>query len=198
MIHLKKQETLSQTNWDITVTLYHDYVAWVVLDGPKKSQNDHNDVEEVDHDGSPLVAQEVERLPLHCCYLSRQQKQSSGTTQTLSKQNLWLLHPIIIIITLMCVVKATRPRGTKHAAGGVLWGHGGRGQGGKQGWRGTKVGAALHCVRLPLLFIHIPYYKEQVKLCSINKYWHLIKLTTCQSHSSSIQNSKKLSILLVA
>lgn len=43
----------------------HQYnVAWSVLDDTKQAQDDYNDVEEVDHDGSPLVAQEVKHLPL--------------------------------------------------------------------------------------------------------------------------------------
>lgn len=43
----------------------HQYnVAWSVLGDTKQAQDDHNDVEEVDHDGSPLVAQEVKHLPL--------------------------------------------------------------------------------------------------------------------------------------
>lgn len=43
----------------------HQYnVAWSVLDDTEQAQDDHDDVEEVDHDGSPLVAQEVKHLPL--------------------------------------------------------------------------------------------------------------------------------------
>lgn len=43
---------------------HHHQVAWSVLDDTKQAQDDRDDVEEVDHDGSPLVAEEVKHLPL--------------------------------------------------------------------------------------------------------------------------------------
>lgn len=48
----------------LTEFLYQYNVAWCVLDDTKEAQDDHNDVEEVDDDRSPLVAQEVKHLPL--------------------------------------------------------------------------------------------------------------------------------------
>lgn len=48
---------------------HHDNVARPVLDDAKQAQDDHDDVEEVDHDGRPLVAEEVKHLPLQRCDL---------------------------------------------------------------------------------------------------------------------------------
>lgn len=44
--------------------LYQYNVASSVLDDTKQAEYDHNDVEEVDEDWSPLEAQEVKHLPL--------------------------------------------------------------------------------------------------------------------------------------
>lgn len=48
---------------------YHYNITRSVLDDTEQAQDDHNDVKEVDHDGSPLVAKEVEHLPLQRSYL---------------------------------------------------------------------------------------------------------------------------------
>ena len=118
--------------------LYHNNILWSVLDGTKQAQDDHDDVKEVDHDGSPLVAQEVKHLLLHGCYLERQQKQrqslvmadeiSNPNTSNLSLLcRLDLLHhpphfwvfTCVSVCVCVCeresVVKATQPQGTKHA-----------------------------------------------------------------------------------
>lgn len=44
-------------------THHHD-VAGSVLDGAEQPEDDDDDVQEVGEDGGPLVAQEVEHLPL--------------------------------------------------------------------------------------------------------------------------------------
>lgn len=46
--------------------LYQYNVACCALDDTKQAKDDHNDVEEVDDDRSPLEAQEVKHLPLGC------------------------------------------------------------------------------------------------------------------------------------
>lgn len=51
---------------------HQDHVAGSVLNDSKQAQDDSDDVEEVDHDGGPLVAQEVEHLPLQGSYLQGQ------------------------------------------------------------------------------------------------------------------------------
>lgn len=50
--------------------LYQYDVACPVLEDTKQTQDDHNDVEEVDDDWSPLEAQEVKHLPLRCSDLA--------------------------------------------------------------------------------------------------------------------------------
>lgn len=47
----------------MSLTHHHD-VARPVLDGAEEPQDDDDDVQEVGEDWSPLVAQEVEHLPL--------------------------------------------------------------------------------------------------------------------------------------
>lgn len=51
---------------------HQDHVAGSVLDDSKQAQDDCDDVKEVDHDGGPLVAQEIEHLPLQGSYLQGQ------------------------------------------------------------------------------------------------------------------------------
>lgn len=51
---------------------HQDHVAGSVLNDSKQAQDDSDDVEEVDHDGGPLVAQEIEHLPLQGSYLQGQ------------------------------------------------------------------------------------------------------------------------------
>lgn len=92
----------------------HQYdVPWSVLDDTKQAQDDHNDVEEVDHDGSPLVAQEVKHLPLQCTDL----QESTG----IRKQSLFMINrshslSFFFFLSESCkVVIAAAPPGTKHA-----------------------------------------------------------------------------------
>lgn len=56
---------------------HHHNVARPVLDGAKEAEDDHDDVEEVGEDWSPLVAQEVKDLPFqgHNLRSGRQKKQ---------------------------------------------------------------------------------------------------------------------------
>lgn len=53
---------------------HQDHVAGSVLDDSKQAQDDCDDVKEVDHDGGPLVAQEIEHLPLQGSYLQGQKQ----------------------------------------------------------------------------------------------------------------------------
>lgn len=48
---------------------HHYNITRSVLDDTKQAQDDHDDVKEVDHDGGPLVAEEVKHLPLQRSYL---------------------------------------------------------------------------------------------------------------------------------
>lgn len=48
---------------------YQDEIPGPILHGAKDAQDDSHDVQEVGQDGSPLVAQEIEDLPLECSHL---------------------------------------------------------------------------------------------------------------------------------
>lgn len=58
---------------------YQYDVAGPVLDDTKQTEDDHNDVEEVDDDRSPLEAQEVKHLPLGCSDLPERSNRSLFT-----------------------------------------------------------------------------------------------------------------------
>lgn len=48
---------------------YQDEVPGPILHGAKDTQDDSHDMQEVGQDGRPLVAQEIEDLPLECSHL---------------------------------------------------------------------------------------------------------------------------------
>lgn len=48
---------------------YQDEIPGPILHGAKDAQDDSHDMQEVGQDGSPLVAQEIEDLPLEGSHL---------------------------------------------------------------------------------------------------------------------------------
>lgn len=48
---------------------YQDEVPGPILHGAKDAEDDSHDMQEVGQDRSPLVAQEIEDLPLECSHL---------------------------------------------------------------------------------------------------------------------------------
>lgn len=58
--------------------LYQYNVTCLVLDDTKQAKDDHDDVEEVDDDRSPLEAQEVKHLPLSCSDLAEPAEIETG------------------------------------------------------------------------------------------------------------------------
>lgn len=77
---------------------YHDNVARPVLDGTEQAQDDHDDVKEVDHDGSPLVSEKIKHLPLYSGDLEGQheEKQSLKTPEDELLKTLGLLGETVL------------------------------------------------------------------------------------------------------
>lgn len=61
-------------------------VSWPELDGAKQAEDDNNDVDKVGQDGSPLVAQKVDHLPLQHADLGENRRNSSSKLS----QKIWI------------------------------------------------------------------------------------------------------------
>lgn len=86
--------------------VYHENVTGSELDGTKQAKDDDDDVEEVDQDWKPLVAQEVKQLPLCCCDLKHQQEQDKFYWTSLCCRSV-----LSTLLLSLSVVKATEPQG---------------------------------------------------------------------------------------
>lgn len=79
---------------------YHDNVTRSVLDGTKQAQDDHDDVKKVDHDGSPLVSEEVKHLPLHSSDLEGQHDKNHSLKAATEK---------VELLKMLCLLQKSVP-----------------------------------------------------------------------------------------